>query len=125
MTGNDWQKFGTQAVVQGECCGAYRLTFGARGGPASNTCGVYMYSEILTVKDAYLYFDNQAQTTVGYLKKNSVDDWTERGTWISYNDKTSIKAVTQFISKLKFKGNLKKQPHMHFSLLVACFVCRG
>lgn len=99
MAGNDWQKFGINATIQGECCSPFQHTFGAKGGPASNTCGMYMYSEILAIQDARLYYDKLTQTAVGYLKQDSRDGWTKGGTWFSYNNKNSIKAITQYISK--------------------------
>jgi len=93
--------FGLQAFNQGKCCGSYRLTYGAKGGPGSNTCGSYMYSEILEVRDAMYFYDEETQTMVGYLKHNSSDGWTQGGTWFSYNNQDSIKALTDYISMYK------------------------
>ncbi len=85
--------------MQGKCCGPYRLTFGARGGPACDTCGRYMYSEILEVRDAKSFYDEETHTMVGYLKHDSSDGWTQGGTWFSYNNEDSIKAIVEYISK--------------------------
>ena len=126
IMGNDWHKFGIQATIQGDCCNLYRLTFGAKGGPATNTCGMYMYSEILAVQDAELYYDKATQTALGYLKQDSMDGWTEGGTWFSYNDKNSIKAVTQYISKYMYiiQHVLKQQAKNDFGSMHFClFVC--
>ena len=85
--------------MQGKCCGPYHLTFGAKPGVGSQECGVYLYSEIQRVSELKYYYDKTTQTAIGYLRYNSSDEWTEGGTWFSYNDQNSVQAITQFISK--------------------------
>ena len=58
-----------------------------------------MYSEIQAAGPEEFY-DNQTQTTIGYLTKDSADDWTKAGTWITYSGVESAKAITQFARKL-------------------------
>lgn len=57
-----------------------------------------MYGEIVAA-GAKTYYDQVTQTAIGYVHKTSDDGWTEAGTWISFNDKNSIKAITQFIGR--------------------------
>lgn len=57
-----------------------------------------MYSEIIAAGIQY-YYDRATQTAIGYVAENSSDLWTDKGTWFSFNDRNSIQAITQFISK--------------------------
>ena len=45
------------------------------------------------------YYDQDTQSAIGYLTKDSGDGWTKAGTWFTFNDKSSIKALTKYISK--------------------------
>ena len=45
-----WGKFGVESKVQGQCCGPFKSTFGAKAGMASQQCGTMMYSEIMAAK---------------------------------------------------------------------------
>ena len=45
------------------------------------------------------YYDQDTQSAIGYLTKDSGDGWTKAGTWFTFNDKTSIEALTKYISK--------------------------
>ena len=80
------------------CCGPLKHTYGAKYGKGSQRCGTYMYSEIAATGAAY-YYDNETHTAIGYQQQNSVDGWTEAGTWFSFNDRSGIQATTKFISK--------------------------
>merc|ERR1712061_148425 len=42
-----WHQFGLNGSIQGECCGPFKQTYGAKPGQACSQCGVMMYSEIL------------------------------------------------------------------------------
>lgn len=77
--------------IIGLCCGPLKHTYGAK-------YGTYMYSEIAATGAAY-YYDNETHTAIGYQQQNSVDGWTEAGTWFSFNDKSAVQATTKFISK--------------------------
>ena len=44
------------------------------------------------------YFDQDTKTAIGYLEKDSGDGWTKAGTWFTFNDKSSIAAVSKYIS---------------------------
>ena len=86
-------------VFIGKCCGPLQYTYGAKYGKASQTCGMYMYSEIIAAGGEY-YYDKTTQTAIGYMQTNSSDDgWTEYGTWFSFNDRNSIEAIIQLIGK--------------------------
>lgn len=67
-------------------------------GKGSQLCGTYMYSEIVAAGPSY-YFDQETQTAIGYMTKDSGDGWTKAGTWFTFNDKNSISAITKYISK--------------------------
>ena len=82
----------------GKCCGPFKQSYGAKYGRGSHQCGTYMYSEIMA-SGAQYYYDRATQTAIGYVADNSSDQWTEAGTWFSFNDKNSIEAIMQFIRK--------------------------
>ena len=46
MATADWQGFGQNGTIQGECCGPFAQTYGAKFGKGSQLCGTYMYSEL-------------------------------------------------------------------------------
>jgi hypothetical protein len=46
LEGTAWQSFGLNATVQGECCGPFKGTFGAKPGQGCSLCGSMMWSEI-------------------------------------------------------------------------------
>merc|ERR1712118_441436 len=73
---SNWQSFGGQGSIQGECCGPFKQTYGAKPGKACAQCGVMMYSDIM------------------YCSSAGRDSYTEAGTWITYQGKKSIAAVT-------------------------------
>ena len=54
-----------------------------------------MYSEILAAKPE-TYYDNETQTTIGYLTAQGADGYTEAGTWLTYNDIESLTAITKW-----------------------------
>merc|ERR1712071_741076 len=91
----NWNEFGGTGTVQGECCGPFKTTYGARPGQACAQCGVMMYSEILAAGCPTKY-DNETKSDVMYCASAGKDSYTEAGTWISYNDKKSIHEITQY-----------------------------
>jgi chitinase len=99
---NDWAKFGVPAKVQGECCGPFKETYGAKYGKYSQLCGTYMYSEI---KDAgfEVVFDNTTNSDIGYAK-NPKDSYTANGVWISYQDTDTIQRILDFSAQRKVGG---------------------
>ena len=101
---NLWQKFGNQAVIQGQCCGPFATTYGARPGLAALQCGTLMYSEILSAKADLNFYDNETQSAIAYFNKTGVDG-TPKGTWISYNDLKSVRFITKW-AKTKGLGGV-------------------
>jgi hypothetical protein len=95
ISGDDWQKFGNNGKIQGKCCGPFAQTYGALYGKGCNMCGTMMYSEIQAGKPTY-YYDNQTQSAIGWWSSMGADGWTQPGTWISYNDVTSVTAISQW-----------------------------
>ena len=83
----------------GQCCGPFKKTYGALYGKGSQLCGTYMYSETIAAGALY-YFDEQTKTAIAYMNVDSSDGWTKAGTWFTYNDKNSITAINDYISKL-------------------------
>lgn len=96
LQANAWQKFGLPAKVQGECCGPFKSTYGAKPGQGCQLCGSMMWSEIVAAKPM-TYYDNVTQSVIGYFPSNGADGgYTEAGTWLSYNDITSAQAVVAY-----------------------------
>jgi chitinase len=103
LSGDQWKTFGLNASIQGDCCGPFKSTYGAKYGKGSQLCGTYMYSEIIAAGPSY-YFDDKTKTAIGYLEQDSADGWTKAGTWFTYNDKSSISAVTSYINEKNLGG---------------------
>ena len=47
------------------------------------------------------YFDQLTKTAIGYLTSNSTDGWMPGGTWATFNDRNSIQATVEYISKTR------------------------
>jgi len=92
---SDWQKFGGKGSVQGQCCGPFKATYGAKPGKGCSQCGVMMYSEILAAGCTNQY-DNETKSDIAYCSSASADGYTEAGTWITYNGKQSIHEITKY-----------------------------
>lgn len=54
-----------------------------------------MYSEIQAAGGPE-YYDNETQSAIRYLATDSSDGWTKAGTWITYNNVQSAKAIAQY-----------------------------
>ena len=63
LTGTDWHHFGHKSVNQGECCGPFKATMGAKPGQGCGLCGSMMYSEILASQS---HITNQKGATSGF-----------------------------------------------------------
>jgi len=101
MTG--WQSFGNSAEVQGQCCGPFKSTYGAKPGKGCNQCGVMMYTEIQAA-GCDSTFDEETQSDIAYCSSAGSDGYTEAGTWVTYNSKKSIEAITQYSLDNKLAG---------------------
>jgi chitinase len=99
----NWQKFGNKGTIQGECCGPFVNTYGAKYGKGCNMCGTMMYSEVQAAKPTY-YYDTTSQSAIGFWSAEGADGWTEPGTWISYNDLTSVAAITSWSNSQGLSG---------------------
>jgi chitinase len=100
----DWQHFGVTSKIQGECCGVFGQTYGAKVGKASQQCGTYMYSEILNAKPTTFY-DEKTQSDIGYWPQAGADGgYTEAGTWISYNGPKSLAKITNYVMEQGLAG---------------------
>jgi len=95
LKGDEWKKFGLAGAVQGECCGVFKSTYGAKPGKGCQLCGSMMWSEIKAAQPESFY-DNQTQTVIGYWESMGADGYTEAGTWITYNDLQSVKAIAEW-----------------------------
>jgi len=99
----DWQKFGNKGVVQGSCCGPFTQTYGGKPGKGCSMCGTMMYSEILAgAPDTY--YDNKTQSAIGFWSKQGADNYTPAGTWVTYNDESSLKVISQYCVNMGLKG---------------------
>jgi len=101
--GTNWQKFGNSGVIQGKCCGPFQQTYGAQYGKGCQMCGTMMYSEIQAAKPTY-YYDNTSQSAIGFWSSTGADSWTAAGTWVSYNDVTSVTAITNYAKTKGLSG---------------------
>jgi len=101
--GTSWQKFGNKGIIQGKCCGPFAQTYGAQYGKGCQLCGTMMYSEIEAAKPT-VYYDTTSQSTIGFWNSTGADGWTAAGTWISYNDKQSVTAITNYAKSKGLSG---------------------
>jgi len=95
MTGSQAMSWGGQGEIQGECCGPFKSTYGAKPGFACSQCGVMMYSEILAAGCDTSY-DDETKSDIMYCSSAGADGYTEAGTWATYNSVESIEAITQY-----------------------------
>merc|ERR1712166_591028 len=104
LTGSAWQKFGLETQIQGECCGPFASTGGAKPGQGCQLCGSMMYSEILA-GNPETWDDEQTQSTIAYFTKDGEDGgYTAAGTWLSYNDLKSAQAFVQYEKEMGLAG---------------------
>lgn len=104
LTGTAWQKFGLPAKIQGECCGPFKSTYGGKPGNGCSLCGSYMWSEIKAAQPQ-VFYDNVTQSAIGYLTAAGADGgYTEAGTWLTYSDLTSVKAIAKWADTLDLAG---------------------
>jgi len=92
---SNWQQWAGQGEIQGECCGPFKATYGAKPGKACAQCGVMMYSEILAA-GCDTTFDDETKSDIMYCSSAGGDGYTEAGTWITYNSLESIEGITQY-----------------------------
>merc|ERR1719420_981695 len=110
--GHTWYKpgmsspatFGQSGEVQGQCCGPFKSTYGGKPGKGCSQCGVMMYSEILAA-GCDSTFDDETQSDIAYCSSAGKDGgYTEAGTWITYNSKKSIEAITKYSMDKELAG---------------------
>merc|ERR1712110_1290365 len=94
LTGSQWQKFGVPATIQGQCCGAFKQTYGAKFGIGSQLCGTLMVSEINDAQPQ-VFTDTVSNTRIGY---------TSEGVWISYDDETTAPAKAALVKSKGLRG---------------------
>merc|ERR1712115_658730 len=95
----EWCAFGHSATKQGQCCGPFASTMGTKCGQYSGLCGTYMYSEIESA-GFETCFNNATQSNVGYMVTPK-DGYTAPGTWLSYQDTDTVKAIVDFAKSKK------------------------
>jgi len=103
LKGTEWQKFGLNSTLQGECCGEFGATYGAKPGQGCQLCGSMMYSEILAAKPL-TYYDKQTESMIGYFESQGEDSYTAPGTWLTYNEINSSKAVVKYSNSRGLAG---------------------
>lgn len=102
--GDDWKTWGGTAVIQGECCGPFKATYGAKFGKGCQQCGTMMYSELQAANATHTYFDPITKSDIAYWAVDGLDAHTEKGTWLTYNGVESVKAITQYAMDLGLRG---------------------
>jgi len=100
---SDWQNFGGQGSIQGQCCGPFKQTYGGKPGKGCSQCGVMMYSEILAA-GCDTQFDDETKSDIMYCSSAGKDGYTEAGTWATYNGLKSIEGITQYAVDLGLAG---------------------
>lgn len=100
--GSDFCKFGLKATNQGQCCGPFASTMGAKYGKYSELCGTYMYSEIQAA-GFQTCFNNDTMSNIGYAVSPK-DGYTEAGVWISYQGPDTVSAIIDFAKSKNLGG---------------------
>mmetsp|Transcript_72435 Transcript_72435/g.65136 ORF Transcript_72435/g.65136 Transcript_72435/m.65136 type:complete len:447 (+) Transcript_72435:138-1478(+) len=100
--GSNYCQFGLKAANQGECCGPFASTMGAKYGKYSELCGTYMYSEIQAA-GFETCFNNATQSNIGYAVSPK-DGYTAKGVWISYQGTETVQAIVDFAKSKKLGG---------------------
>ena len=101
--GDRWRSFGARPEVQGLCCGPFASTFGGRPGAAALECGTLMYSEVLSAGADLNAYDNETETAIAYFSRAGADG-TPAGTWVTYNDERSVRAIARWARKKGLGG---------------------
>ena len=97
-----WCKYGLSAKIQGDCCGSFAQTYGAKYGQYSQLCGTYMYSEIQSA-GFETCFDNATMSNIGYAI-SPTDGYTAEGVWISYQDIETVDSIVEFAKSKNLAG---------------------
>lgn len=100
--GSNYCQFGLKATKQGQCCGPFASTMGAKYGKYSELCGTYMYSEIQTAGFEQC-FNNDTMSNIGYAVSPK-DGYTAQGVWISYQGPDTVQAIVNFAKEKKLAG---------------------
>merc|ERR1712166_1555268 len=105
---SDWQKFGEDPEIQGECFGPFKQTYGGAPGQGCSQCGVMMNSEIeAAIGDGNgcdNYFDEVTQSDIAYCSSKGADGYTEEGVWVSWQSVKSNEAVVDYGKSLGVGG---------------------
>jgi len=106
-----WQTWGGPTYVQGSCCGVFASTNGGKPGLGAQQCGTLMFSEVQAAlgnpsgsPGCAVHFDNETQSNIAYFTEMGADGSTTPGTWITYNDEQSARAITAYAVKLGLGG---------------------
>jgi len=62
-----------------------------------------MYSEIQAAKPTY-YYDSTTKSAIGFWSSTGADSYTSSGTWLTYNDKTSVTDITNWAKTKNLAG---------------------
>jgi len=103
-SGDDWKTWGGVAEVQGQCCGPFKATYGAKFGKGCQQCGTMMYSEIQAAKPQDTFYDTVTKSDIAYWSAAGADSHTDKGVWATYNSKESVTAITKYAVDLGLAG---------------------
>jgi len=95
-SGSAWARFGSPAQVQGKCCGPFATTSGAAPGQGSSLCGTMMLSEIYAANASLSTLDAATASNIAYFASEGADGYTAAGTWVTYNDVDSMRAIVAY-----------------------------
>lgn len=103
LSGTQWQKFGLEAKMQGQCCGPFGSTYGAKSGQGCSLCGSMMYSEIQAAGCA-TWHDSETKSDVQYCEGEGKDGYTASGTWTSYCGKECMNTIVSYVKEKQLAG---------------------
>lgn len=108
LAGTAWQRYGQTPQIQGQCCGPFASTYGAKPGLGASQCGTMMYSELVAALGsggaAATYYSNETACDIAYFSAQGADGYTAPGTWVTYNGPQSVAAIAAYAKDLGLAG---------------------
>jgi GH18 family chitinase len=109
LAGDDWKKGGLTATKQNACCGEFRGTYGAKYGQGCQMCGTMMFSEIVAAVSGptgpcQTYTEPETNSSILYCTDTGADDYTQKGTWASWNSIPSYREMVGLSNRYNLSG---------------------
>ena len=87
---SDWRMWDGMTESQKECCGQFKVTYGALFGKRYHLCGTMMYSEVKTAQPQDKYYYSATKLDIVYFSLDASDTPTKKKNWVSYNNVQSV-----------------------------------